>query len=58
MIIMGELRHGFNVTGSSAKSFKHSTKISSLLHRDDTKLIFFIHPHQKCFLGIVEDATP
>jgi len=39
------------------KSFKDSSDISTLLHGDDTELIFLVDPDQEGLLVVVEDTT-
>jgi len=39
------------------KSFKDSSDISTLLHGDDTELIFLVDPDEEGLLVIVEDTT-
>jgi len=42
---------------TSSKSLKYSLNITSLLHGNDTELIFFINPDEECLGSIVEDTT-
>jgi hypothetical protein len=57
MVVVGEFGFLFNVSASSAESFEDSVEISSLLHGNNSELIFFIDPHQESLLVIVEDTS-
>merc|ERR1719192_2668543 len=46
-----------NSLDTTSKAFEDTLNISSLLHGDDTGLIFFIDPEKECFGIIVEDTT-
>merc|ERR1719474_709476 len=46
-----------NSLDTTSEAFEDTLNISSLLHRDDTGLIFFIDPEKECFGIIVEDTT-
>merc|ERR1719210_976367 len=39
------------------KSLKDTLDITTILHGDDSKLIFFIDPDEECLLVIVENTT-
>lgn len=54
---MREIQLLLNDGSSSAKSVKHLTNVGSLLHGDDAKLIFFIHPDEEGLGVVVEDTT-
>ncbi len=54
---MREFGYFLNVGSSPAESFKDGMEISSLLHRDDSKLIFFIDPDKESLLIIVENTS-
>ena len=47
----------FNLCGSSCKSGEDSTDISTLLHRNNSKLIFLIDPDQECLFVVVENSS-
>ena len=57
MIVVSKLYHCLNVSCSSAESLKDLVNICSWLHWDDTKLVFFVYPHQECLVIIVEDSS-
>ena len=57
MIVVGEFGGRREDFGSSAESFKHSTDIGPILHRDDSQLIFFVYPHQESLLVVVVDSS-
>merc|ERR1719322_955621 len=42
---------------ASGLSFEYTSYITSLLHGNDSELIFFIDPDKECFGFIVEDTT-
>lgn len=54
---MSELSNLFNVSTSSRKSIEDGVEIGTLLHRDDSQLIFFIDPHKESLVVVVEDAS-
>jgi hypothetical protein len=57
MVVVGEFGFLFNVSASSAESFEDSVEVSSLLHGNNSELIFFVDPHQESLLVIVEDTS-
>ena len=54
---MSEASNLFNLGGSNRESLEYGTNISSWLHGDNTKLIFFVHPDKECLVVVMEDAT-
>ena len=56
MLVVGKLADGFNLGGGSAESVEDLNNSSSLLHGDDSKLIFFVDPDKEG-LGIVMEDT-
>jgi len=42
---------------SFSKSLEHFLDVSTVLHGNDSELIFLIHPYKECFLGIVENTS-
>ena len=56
MVVDGELEGLFNVSVGSGESLKHFSDVSSLLHRDDSELIFLVEPDQEGLVVIVEDS--
>merc|ERR1712018_1069223 len=42
---------------TSGQSFEYTSYITSLLHGNDSELIFFIDPDKECFGFVVEDST-
>ena len=54
---MRKFSNFFNVSASSAKSIKNSFQISSILHGNNSQLIFFIDPHQESLVFVVEDTS-
>ena len=57
VVIMAELGHCLNVGCSPAEPFKDSCNVCSLLHRDDPKLVLFVHPHKEGFVSVVVYPT-
>ena len=57
MFILGELAVLLNLGGGSGESAEDGLDISSVLHRDNSELIFFIDPDQESLGIIVEDTT-
>merc|ERR1719322_1156344 len=58
-----EVLAGFSLDGvlyslnTSGQSFEYTSYITSLLHGNDSELIFFIDPDKECFGFVVEDTT-
>jgi hypothetical protein len=42
---------------SLSKSLEDFLDVSTVLHGNDSELIFLIHPHKECLLGVVEDSS-
>lgn len=57
MVVVRELANLLNLSSSSAKSVEHFLDASSLLHGDDSELIFFVDPDQEGLLGVVENSS-
>lgn len=54
---MGELYHLLDFSSASRQTIEHSVKVSTRLHRNNAKLVFFIYPHEECLLFVMEDST-
>ena len=54
---MGKSGNLLDLTGSCRKSAEHCANVSSLLHRNDPKLILLIYPHEESLLVVMEDAS-
>ena len=54
---MGELGYLFNVGTCSAQSVEDCLEVCSVLHRDDSKLVFFVDPDEEGLFLVVEDAS-
>jgi len=54
---VGELSNLLNLTCCSGESGKDSTNVSSLLHGNDSELIFFIYPDKESLFVVVEYAS-
>ena len=57
MLVMGEFDDSLNVSGSAGKSVKNGVDVGTLLHRNDTKLIFFVNPDKEGLFFVVEDTS-
>lgn len=47
----------FNIVDSAYQTTVDFTQVTTLLHGNDTHMIFFIAPDQECFVVIVIDTT-
>lgn len=54
---MSEFSFLFNLSTCSTQPAEDSTNVSSLLHADDSELVFFIYPHEECLFIVVIDAS-
>jgi hypothetical protein len=57
MAVVGKLGNLLNVSAGAGKSVKNGVKISTRLHRNDTKLILLIDPDEESLGIIVEDTS-
>ena len=57
VLIVSETSDSLNMSCSFGKAGKHSSDISSILHRNDSKLIFFIDPHKEGLVIVMEDSS-
>jgi len=57
MGVVGELSFSFNKAGSLRESRENSSNIGSLLHGDDSKLIFFVNPDEESLGIVMEDSS-
>jgi len=57
MGVVGELSFSFNEAGSLRESRENSSDIGSLLHGDDSKLIFFVNPDEESLGIVMEDSS-
>lgn len=57
MVASGKFTFSLDVSSSSAKSVKDFLDTSTLLHRDNSKLILLIDPDQESLGVIVEDTS-
>ena len=57
MAIVSEFADLLDLGGGSAESVEDFLDTSSLLHRDDSKLIFFVDPDEESLGIIVEDTS-
>ena len=54
---MGKSSDLFNLASRRCESAEDCTNISTLLHRNDSELIFFINPDEESLLVVVENAS-
>jgi len=54
---MSKFGNLLNVRTCLGQSSKDSSNVSSILHGNDSQLVFLIHPHKESLLIVVEDAS-
>tara|TARA_B100000780_G_C21074053_1_gene432304 strand:- start:860 stop:1126 length:267 start_codon:yes stop_codon:yes gene_type:complete len=57
MFVVRKLNYGFNMLSSSAESLEDACDVSTWLHRNDTKLILLVNPHQESLIFVMEDTS-
>ena len=57
MFVMSKLKILFNLSGSSLQSAENFLDISTVLHRNDSKLILFVDPDEESLVVVVEDTS-
>jgi len=57
MVVVSELADGLDMGGGAGETLENGVDIGTLLHGDDTELIFFIDPDEESLGVIVEDTT-
>ena len=57
MIITGEIANAFNNFASSAESIEDFLDASTVLHGDDSELIFLVDPNEEGLGGVMEDTS-
>jgi len=57
MLVVGEFGFGLNFVGSISKSLEDFEDVGTILHGNDSELIFFINPYEECFVVVVEDSS-
>jgi hypothetical protein len=55
--IVSESSDRLNLSGGCSKSRENSSNISTLLHRNNSQLIFFINPNEEGLLVVMEDTS-
>jgi len=55
--VVGELCDFLDLTGSPRQALEDASNVGSLLHRNDSQLIFLIDPDQESLVVVVEDAA-
>jgi len=51
------LDESFNLIESTTKAVKHRAHVSSLLHRDDARVILLVYPNKEVLVIVVPDST-
>ena len=51
------LDESFNLIESTTKAIKHRPHVSSLLHRDDARVILLVYPNKEVLVVVVKDST-
>ena len=54
---MSESGYLLNLTSGNCESREDGSDISSLLHRDNSKLVLFIDPDEECLFIVVENTS-
>lgn len=57
MVVVRELGHVAELVESGHQASEHLADVGSLLHRDDSELVFFIYPDKEGLVDVVEDAS-
>jgi hypothetical protein len=57
MGIVRKFGYLLNMSTGSAQSIKYYLEVSSILHGDDSQLVFFIYPNQESLFFVVEDTS-
>jgi len=57
MVVMGKLSNFADTSRSIGESLEHGANISTILHRNDAELVFFVDPAQESLGSVVENAT-
>lgn len=54
---MGKFDNCLNMSGSAGEPVKNSMNIGTLLHGDDSELIFFVNPDKEGLFFVVENTS-
>ena len=57
MVIVREFSNLFDMSASSAESVKYCFQISTILHGNNSQLIFLINPYEESLVLIMEDTS-
>jgi hypothetical protein len=57
MAVVRKSCHFLDMGTGSRESVKDCLQVSSILHRDDSQLIFFVYPHEERLVFVVEDTS-
>ena len=57
MVVMRELSHRLEGAARAAQTVEHGFDVGTLLHRDNSELVFLVHPDQEGLGVVVEDAA-
>jgi len=55
--VVSKLSYFLDVGASSLESLEDFVEISTLLHGNNSELIFFVNPDEECLLIVVEDTS-
>ena len=57
MLVVSELGNSLDVGGGTGESLENGTNVSTLLHGNDSELIFFVNPHEEGLVVVVENTS-
>ena len=57
MLVMSKVADSLNVIGSSAESFENGLNIGTILHGNDSELIFLVDPDEESLCSIVVNTS-
>lgn len=57
MLVVSKLDDRLNMCCSAGKSIENSMDVGTLLHGDNTELIFFVHPDEESLFFVVENTS-
>ena len=57
MVITGEFGNGLDVLAGAGEAVEDDVEVSTLLHRDNAELIFFVNPHEEGLVVVVENTS-
>ena len=57
MVVTSELGNCLDVLAGAREAVENDVEVSTLLHRDDAELVFFVNPHEEGLVVVVEDTS-